>query len=303
MLERILAPLDGSALSARILTTARRLLLSPGTEVLLARVVPAQDARSYMRGEDPGPLLEAARRELDVHKQALERQGARVDVRVVLGDPAAAVLRLAAEWRTSLMVLSTHGRTGVDRWIRGSVAESLLRRSPVPLFLANPFVLPADCCPECSCGRILVALDGSDDSAAVLPLVARLARVYDAEVVLFCAPELPLVADFMVEDVMVAVERDARESIERQRRSTLAHVRSKTEVCPVFPGRVADAILGARERCGADVVALTTHGRGGLARWYFGSVAERVLQTCRAPLLVQRTAALARECPTPKASS
>jgi nucleotide-binding universal stress UspA family protein len=295
MLRRILVPLDGSALAARVLTAAHGLLLRSGAEVLLATVVPPHDDASACR--DDARLRDAAEHDLDQHKQALGSLGIHVEARVVSGDPARAILQLAQERRADLLALSTHGRSGMARWLRGSVADRLIRTSPVPLFVANPFALPAHDDRELSLRKILVALDGSERSAAVLPLVAEIARIYEAEVVLFSAPELPLVADFICEDVVSSIEREAREWIQRQRLLHLAHVRSRIEIAPAFPGRAADLIVEECRRCAADLVAITTHGRSGVSRLYFGSVAETVLRTCRALLLVLRTAAVGVNLP------
>ena len=126
MLERILIPVDGSPLADRILVHASRLILTPGAEVFLVRVVEQGDG-------------EAARLHLDGLKLALAEKGARTSTRVVAGaDAAAAILDVAKEIRPSLIALSTHGRTGLARIRRGSVAERILRGAAFPLLLRVP---------------------------------------------------------------------------------------------------------------------------------------------------------------------
>jgi nucleotide-binding universal stress UspA family protein len=149
--------------------------------------------------------------------------------------------------------------------------------------------------------RIIVALDGSLLAEEILPHVAALAEKFDSTVILVRAV-LPIekVAAF-VEPSIGAVPVDPsliEETVEselEEAQKYLEHVANslrpkglkvQTE-CP--PGTAADAIVESARRTNAELIALTTHGRGGLGRLIFGSVADAVLQHAPCPVLLLRS--------------
>jgi len=119
--NRVLVPLDGSGLAERILPHARRMIPSSGTVVLAEILRPG--------AKSAGVALEEPRR-------LLLAEGQQVESRVAEGEPAEEIIRLAAD--VDLVALSTHGRTGADRWWHGSVAEHVLRACPRPLLVLRP---------------------------------------------------------------------------------------------------------------------------------------------------------------------
>ncbi|MCI0342510.1 MAG: universal stress protein [Planctomycetales bacterium] len=292
VLRRILIPLDGSPRSLAIVPQVRRLLVRPGAEVRLLRVVERGPA---------GPLdfetrrrIEDSTAELRAVRDVLVGDGIAAAWDVRAGAPAEGILQVAEEWRASLVAMSTHGRTGLSRVLRGSVAESVLRASRVPVLLANPSraAAAAGRAPRLGSGqgevplrRILVALDGSEAAARVLPLAEEAARAFGAEVVLVHAVGLfgeasPILTEGGgVEGANAYLARLARALVDRG-------VRARS-LLPA--GDPAAAILRAAREEGAELIALTTHGRSGLARALFGSVAEEVLRGAAAPVLVLRT--------------
>lgn len=136
---RILVPLDGSTLADGILAEARALASSLGAGLVLARVIePANYSRAYSM-TDIG-ALEAGKAEAvaDYLKEVaarLEADGCRVQTDVMFGDPAIAILEHAARVEADIIAMSTHGRSGLDRWLMGSVAEKVLMGSQVPVLL------------------------------------------------------------------------------------------------------------------------------------------------------------------------
>jgi nucleotide-binding universal stress UspA family protein len=183
--------------------------------------------------------------------------------------------------------MSTHGRSGVERWVRGSVAERVLRRATVPLLLANPFSLATrlgETAPPFQ--KILVPLDGSDGAMMVLPRVEAIARLFSAEVILLhVVPGLPFDAD-----LVGALEERELEGLGLLERATNALPRATIRV-RLEHGIAADAILQTVVEEDVDLLAMTTHGRHGpLVRWTFGAVAEDVFRHARCPVLVERVA-------------
>ena len=159
-MRRIVLPLDGSDLAHRAVPFAARLAKTTGQTLLLLRAV---DPIGSTNAADTDLLVQDAAAALDASAQALSAQGLRVETLVVNDPPDVAILDAAADADTGLIVMSTHGRGGLDRWLHGSVADAVLRESPVPV-LVIPSLGRAqwgDAPP-----KVLVTLDGSDRSRA-----------------------------------------------------------------------------------------------------------------------------------------
>ncbi len=276
MLKKILVPFDGSKISEKILHQVRRLLVQEDAKTLLLRVVPP----GPNRGSEEAEVAEAA--------QHLREQGGDAQHALVQSaDPATGILACARRYRPSLIAMSTHGRTGLKRLTRGSVAERVLRASPFPLLLWNPF-RPSGIGRGGSARfrKILVPLDGSKASARILPLVKAFARLNAARVTLLHVVTLtPTVGEY-AGIVLTPSTQDIKKVLEPSRRL----LRGVTASIRVELGFPSESILAAAQREEADLIAMTTHGRSGISRWAFGSVAENVLRHSPLPLLIQRSA-------------
>jgi nucleotide-binding universal stress UspA family protein len=273
MLERVLVPLDGSDLAAAILPRVRGILFYKDAEIILVQgvYVPANAAAE---GVDLPDILRAqAARYLDGVARTLSSQGARVRTVARIGSAAEVVLDVAAEEKASLIMMSTHGRSGIARWIRGSVTEKVLRSSRVPVLAVRSF--PAAPAPELSLKHILVPLEATDISREVVGPALELATLFKSRVTLLHVCDGPA-CSVPVPDLVLAYERFHERGI---------------EVEPVMKqGDPALQILDTARDLKADLIAMTTHGRAGVSRWALGSVAEKVLRAAEVPLLLVRTA-------------
>lgn len=275
LLERVLVPLDGSEVAQRILTHVSRLLCSPDTEVLLVRVV-APDGR--VRPGDP-PLDQAVA-ELETARQELAARGSKVGLRVLAGEPVVELQRLARTYEPSLVCLSFNGRTGL-RGTRGRVAEGLLRCASAPLLVANPFEFERT--EALRIRHVLFPFDGSETSAALLPLAAAVASRYGAKLMVLHVVELPgqrapttsLSLDPLEESALLEVYRV---------RFGLTGVRLR-----VVLGSAADAILEVAKHEQIDLLAIATHSAPRGSTSPFGTVSDAVIRQCPCPLLVMRT--------------
>jgi nucleotide-binding universal stress UspA family protein len=273
MFEKILVPLDGSALSERVLGSLEPLLVRPTTGLVLVRVVPG------------GPIArdEAAQAPAKEYIFGLETQlakrGFRATGHVLVGDdPAAEVVSFAAKSGASLICCSTHGRTGMKRLLLGSVAEQMLRTSHRPLLLVNPWVPGA----PLQFKRIVVPLDGSERGGKSLPIASEIAKHFGAELVLVHVEVLTAL------DPTIAVRAEHAETVamfERAKKA-LGAARVRTVARAGFP---SDEILDTIRTESPDLVLMTTHGRTGLERIAFGSVAEEVIRRSPCPVLVVRS--------------
>lgn len=256
MLQRVLVPLDGSRPAEAVLDQAAPMLAKADSEVVLLTVV--EYATTEM-----GVALEY----LDDVRRRLGSHGVRARRAVREAPVAPAILDAAAQERATMIAIATHGRTGASRFVFGSVAEKVLRASPVPVFVARAFDAPSG-----PLRHVLFPCDGSEPSRAALDHVVELSRALEARVtVLHVMQEEPVDVD---------LDAVAADLAKRGAPATVA----------IRCGDAALEILNAIIDLHADVLVMPTHGRSGVARWVFGSVTEKVLRGTRLPLLVVRSA-------------
>lgn len=139
--------------------------------------------------------------------------------------------------------------------------------------------------------HLLVPLDGSDLAEAALPTALAIASHFESEITLLCVARPPVLLTSDFTEVFVSLR-------EEMRQEAAAYIRSQEAVlqgqgCKVN-GRVsegdsvADTILDVADELGVDGIVMSTHGRGGVKRWVFGSVADKVLQQAKAPIILIR---------------
>ncbi|MCS6773931.1 MAG: universal stress protein [Anaerolineae bacterium] len=145
MFKRILVPLDGSTFSELALSAAREIASCDGGEIILARV----DERYE---PPPGLFVPVSAlpevtqlsvgEYLQQHEQRLRASGFKASSAVLEGKVASAIVRFAREADVDLIVMCTHGRTGLRRLLMGSVAEGVMRSAPCPVMLIRPVHWP-----------------------------------------------------------------------------------------------------------------------------------------------------------------
>jgi nucleotide-binding universal stress UspA family protein len=281
MIEKIVVPLDGSVTAEAVLPHVRRLLRLEDAEAVFVRAENPAPVENYMPVAEAA--LAAAREYIAGIQERFAREGARVKSVARLGAPASVILDVVRQEKATLVALATHGRTGLRRILFGSVAEQVLRKSPIPVLAVRPFWSYEVVRPEPGIRNILVPLDGSMTSRAVLDPAADLARLCEARIVLLHALD--------------PKERRTREDRAKERDAALAYLkeaegdlakRGVASLSLVDDGAAAKLILDAARAHEADLIAMTTHGRAGLSRMIAGSVTEEVLRKATVPLLVVR---------------
>lgn len=280
-IDRVLVPLDGSELAEAILPLIEASQHPWGFEVLVVRSLTTDAAPDGAAEAEAGDYLATQARRL-------EHAGLRVRCEVWHGDPSQAIVNAAVRGRVSLIAMTTHGWRGLDRLRFGSVAESVVRTAPVPVLLVRGEMRwPIDRPP-----RILVPLDGSTLSAAILTVVARLPPPLQGLVELLHVLDVPRPAglDAPFRPTATDPERAAAKDYLERVAAQLAGKGFDIESV-VVDGPVGPAIAERAATAGADLVAMTTHGRSGVARLLLGSVAEQVLRTVDVPVLLWKAAA------------
>lgn len=310
MIQRVLVPLDGSDMAAQVLPHVRALATVFGSRVTLMRAT-ADDVPNEDIGPGPDFLAFAS--------ADLASTGIVTDTLVVQGRPADAILDTAAQQSVDLIAMCTHGRGGIRRFVLGSVAASLIGSTSMPLLLVRGKPASDDGVPTQTIDfqKILVPLDGSPLAASVLPLVAEMAAKTGATVLLLrVMPEpneeaatsnsiqmLRSITGVKTEGADGAPADPYANQLERERegaQSSLdlaaADLRPsgvKIETIVEF-GPAAETILRVASTQQADLVAMGTHGRSGLRRFLLGSVADRIVRYCDAPVLLMPNLAAAK---------
>ena len=177
MEQIILIPIDGSESVVETLLYVRAISPKETTRIVLLHVTP--EVKPTTAALDFLPNANT------IYDQ-LNYEGWRVERERRLGNPVDEIIKMAVLLPATTVLMSTHGRSGLERIREGSVTEQVLKQSPCPVFILHSTrPEPADQRTEELFQRILVPLDGSDASSAILGCVERFAKLHDSEVVLF----------------------------------------------------------------------------------------------------------------------
>jgi len=269
LFHRVLVPLDGSSTAEAILPQLRPFLTRHQSSLTVLQSLPLRHEKTK----------EEAEHYLRRMAFQLTNDGFPSKYSLRQGSAVEAILGAAADEQATLIALSTHGRSGIDRWVLGSVAEAVLHSSPVPVLLVRsvPSSGPQGIRPALPLRSILLPLDGSVQALAALDPVLALARGMDARVRLLHVDE-PCPAPGQWEspdEFSKKADRILRE----------ACIPASFEL---RRGHPAQEILKAVVEHHIGLIAMTTHGRSGPPRWLMGSVTEEVLRHSTVPLLVVR---------------
>jgi nucleotide-binding universal stress UspA family protein len=202
MKRTVLVPIDGSPLAAAMVPWAWALASRLDLRVLLVQVLdPAlREGRAADRGveRDPARTVDhPIAQQIDQLVDDLRGAGVDAAAEIVFAETVAGILGTAYAARASLIAMSTHGRSGLGRWLYGSVAEGVLRSASVPVLLyrAQGIAVP-DVTPMRQGRHVLVPLDGSILAEQVLPVLAPLLAGSDFDVTLFgVVPPMDAVVD------------------------------------------------------------------------------------------------------------
>lgn len=285
MFNHILIPLDGSWAARRIVSDALVLARAANARVTFAHVIsnggkaetrPALDASSA-----------AAIEALDNAVGDASSAGILADTEILSGDPRDVLVEYARSSTIDTIAMTSHGYSGIKRLVLGSVADAVIRSSPVPVLLRHSpsadetqdLALPK---------RIMVPLDGSDLAERAIPFAVELARLAHGELILTRVVEYHDIAGL---DPTLAPESFDHEFAEVVMGQQAAHCRTYlTQVSEALSprgipvttsvrfGAVAPTIRRSIAEDNIDLVALATHGRSGLKRLTLGSVATDLVQ-------------------------
>jgi len=299
---KILVPLDGSSLAEEAVDTAINLAAGGPFTLSLLRATEAHGLPVADPIDAQVRVVREAEDYLAGVRGRLEKHGITdVDTSAWYGQAAPSILEGARLKKADLIVMSSHGRSGLGRLILGSVAESVLRSTRVPLCIVHGSKAASTELPAWqkqganrrwkAYRRVLVALDGSPAAEKILPLVLGFAGPLGLEVTLMRVnvPVRPTIVEGTALTMLEDPETDqigAEEYLAPLAVDLRRHgLRVKTQV---RRGPAAEEILRAASESNVDLIAMTTHGRTGLGRLLLGSVAETVLRTTPLPVFLMR---------------
>lgn len=292
MFERILVPLDGSKAAEVVFPYATEITAIFDSKIFLTRVSESSNPAVI---NECGSYLEGATLQM---KSQLENRGvhreAIVQTKVLTGNPAVEILKLAREIDCGLIAVASRGVSSEGPWPLGNIAAKILRASSFPVLLVRKQAEDSKLIEKKLIQKILVPLDGSKLGEAAIPLATELSNKTGAEIVLFRAVE-PISAFVgptgeMAWSLVNAYEKNARypvlaylERIKESLQKTIPAISTATG-----EGLPADQIIDYAQANTIDLIAMSTHGRSGIGRWVFGSVTEKVLHSGDQPVLVVR---------------
>ena len=271
--KRIIVPLDGSKLAESALPYAEEIGERTGSDIVLLSVLESADEKylTYLQS-----IVDATKSRVKQYSEENETKEVEVYTITREGNPAEVIVNIAGKWGNSLVVMATHGRSGIGRWALGSVADKVVRaaiNAPIMLIRGN------QTSPDVSQGRLLgkalVPLDGSEPSQVIVRYITRWATELDLELTLF--------------HVLREDDHD-QTCTDSYLQSQCAEIEQQCKAADHLTkvGSPAEAIIDVADDLGVDFIAMSTRGKGGFTPWTIGSVAQKVLLGGNTPLLLVR---------------
>ncbi len=314
MYKTMLVPLDGSKLAEVVFNYAKELAGRLNIDPIFLHICAPDEAellpmyRIYV--EHSAEVVERESQEVQKEISTQRRKKViKAKGEVVIGYPAEEILRYAEKNKTDLILMATHGRSGITRWAMGSVAEKVLQASKIPVLLVQAGIPEETIYDKLKKPSILVPLDGSKLAESVLPHVEMIARQHGTEVIgvvllRICEPEsilspvsyyltppsyppkTPVKWDDYVKQETARFELNCTKYLQEiAKRLTEAGLRVRIEV---RMGKPADEIVGYATKNPHSLLVMATHGRSGLTKWAYGSVTDKVLHGISIPILLVR---------------
>jgi nucleotide-binding universal stress UspA family protein len=268
----IVVPLDGSKLAEIALPYAEELGARTGNNIILITVLdyPDEAFRAYLE-----KITDITR--YHVKKYLLMPGCKEVEIFSIIlnGTPAEAIVNFTCEWDHNLIIMATHGRSGIGRWAVGSVADRVVRTAVnTPVMLIRGKKARPDIHQKRLLRKALMTLDGSLQSQVVIPHVSQLVKKLEMDLILLQVMQ----NNENQKDVEAYLSAQCLE-LERQGVTASYKVRF---------GSPADEIINFGDELAVDLVAMSTRGKSGIVPWILGSVAQKILLGGSTPLLLVR---------------
>lgn len=281
MIKSVLVPLDGSDLAEQALNYAVPIADRHSAQLHLVFVI-SPDAEASEEDN--------ARTYLSEISSKIEREA---QAHVRLGTPADEIIDTGDDLDEPMIVMTTHGRTGIGRWIYGSVADKVVHASEAPVLLLRSDAGKLD---GGDISRILAPIDGSAYAEAALTFAKSMAKTFDAELhVARVAETASLYSSLGYETYAPGAGQPMTDVVEYMVNQAHKYVNEVTADLReqgydaqgvVLEGFAGEELIAYEKKIDAQLVVMATRGRSGFDRFIFGSVAERVLKSGKTPVLM-----------------
>jgi len=296
MYTRMLIPLDESKVAEQVLPYARCLAKALAVPVELLEVIDPEALNVLARPEEGryiDTLVDEKTHTSKSYLQTIARsfEGVHVNCVVENGKAEERVIERAAADKDTLIVMATHGRSGIQRWLLGSVASKVLHGATNHVLLVRAQE-SGTVDGQAVLTSIVVPLDGSALAEQVLPHVVELAKRLIAKLVLMRAYALPPAVTpdeygTYMEELVKSLETETLDYLAQKIKAVKSTGLANVEPVACF-GYGAEEIIKLGRQTPDNLIAMCTHGRSGIKHWVLGSVTERVVQHSGDPVLIIR---------------
>jgi len=295
MFNRLLVPLDRSALAECVLPHVSAIAKAFDASILLLTVLEAGESDEKQPSIDPLDW-QIRKAEAEAYLQKIARQmqdaGLRVEAQVLEGKAEERIIEFAENQDINLIVLSSHGRSGLSGWNVSSVVQKIILRAYTSMMIVRAYQ-PIKSDPiDLKYRRLMVPVDGSQRAETVLPVASSLAAFYEADLFVVHVvrrPEMPRRRTPLTpEDIGLAerlTERNKNEAskyLEEIRSRVPANVQTRLEIS----NRVNATLHEIAKQEDIDMVLLSAHGYSGESKWPYGSVVISFISYGTTPLLI-----------------
>ncbi len=291
MFHHVLVPLDGSSLAECVLERATSLAKAFGARVSFLRVLEEPEL-GCARPIDPlewNMCKVEVRSYLEGLTQRFREAGLEADYAVLEGQPPLRIMEFIQSQKVDLLILSSHGKTGLSGWNGGSVFNKMLFRPRVSTLIVRAYAPAAQHAGKFR--RLLVPLDGSARAECVLSPLATIARIHDADVLFIHVvrrPEMPRRTPLADEDMRLSnqvVERNQQEA-RRYFEQLQPRLPGKSQVRLLVDEEASYPLHDLAREEDIDLIVMSAHGQSGKTRWPYGAVASSFILYGNVPTLV-----------------
>ena len=295
MFKSVLAPLDGSPLAECVLPHLVSIATDYGSEVTLLQVLECPNATGD--GQIDPLQWEICKFEAEAYLESIKDRLAKngvVNISIVLleGYPASRIIEYIQANTVDLLVLSSHGKSGLSRWNVSSVARKITQHADQSVLIIRAYqAAKLESPPEVRYRRVLVPLDGSKRAECALPAAMTFARYHEARLLVaqvIKRPEMPRQVPLDEEEHML-VERITEKNKEagwNYLEQLQARLPDTIEPCLRVSDDIATALHAVAEEEDVDLVVLCAHGYSGKRKWPFGSITNSFVEYSPVPLLM-----------------
>jgi nucleotide-binding universal stress UspA family protein len=308
MYKRILVPLDGSERAEAVIPHVANLAKHDDAEVIFTQVVEPATRSAVLDLEEAEVAFKTQKTDqvkqyLTGWKEKFQEKGLTASILLLRGIAVEAILHALDITQADLIAMSSKGHTGLAQVFSGSVAAGLLNRVECPMLLVQS-ATDAD---KKTNNRIVVPLDGFPHAEEIIPHVEGIAKLYNAKIIL-----VRVVRSGYQTSELIDIDREIKEEEVSEklfdklgRHQEIEQVKEAKQYllswqsqlqergfeveARLLHGHPIESIMEVAERVDADLIAMTSHGKSGLAQVFYGSVASGLLNRADCPLLLVKS--------------